>query len=975
MAQVFPLPDTFERGTEVAQVGRIRGYHGLLPNDTDFQPGRIHNGYGQGAAAARITGPSATPGTPIIQVRTEEFPANVRVTMSARKVAETGVVEDTQMQQHGVVARLTAALVQSSSGVAPDEITWFADASCYSFEARQVSAGVFRLFLVRYALGTENILAQTADLSGNVPEWSKSHQMVLEVETNGSGDVELTGYVGGVSISALGLSSTKTAFGIPGGSGEGAGIKHAESAASLAKVGLAFGPGSGSVAKKPGTSPTVQAGRIKEPGTIKGGPLDDVEPIVSATDSSIDKITTGGRCGFMLDDEQEVGFNKYVSLCEYFEVYGLNTNSVLFRDEFVRAAPGALGTVVDLHGTQGLDMSSDYGTDAGSASAPFVLTSDGANDAAVQTGKVELGKCVDLPGDGTNTGIFLNTPSESFIPPAPPSQLEVSIAVWAEIDTLQDGDHFYQTGYEDERDVLGFGMIDAGGGDAQIEVRFGTGVAGAPNTQTTASFPASDYLGTATCFLLTYKARAFANLNGECKVYAGRGGLATLLGTFVIPSSAEPGWSMVDNLIDGRHSVGWRRESTFPSGANAYLDGRIDMVSVFYNVLDAEDVNEVCSEIVQKARLLELGCIMGVDFDNETLDGGFYKWDPWEPPTPPASNSGRWLVRVNAGLPDGLVSQAADSVLEIASQRAVDSETAQAFSATFELPTSFARAGILLRNTGGADPSDGYRVLCGAGNPVAIEIQRVVGGNPRTIARTDPSELTTLALVTPFKLQAGVANADSTDPGSGALFEVLVDDVLISLAPVANVTDVSQDNQGRIIDAASDRIASGPVGGLAVVATFGNPVTLDTFDTEDPPDGPGPGGAPPIALPSIASKKFGSLNDVLTPDWQVRRVEGGGAQQQYRSEDGRPLSAALSTWNGRVFELQTRSIDTVGTALQDFRDFFDEHGGRAFPFDFDPAAFSEFDPPGVFRFTRDRLSDTERPNVGVFSITIEEVPG
>lgn len=966
MAKVWPKTDDFDQGAIYGFGSSVRGYYGAVPTTADFQPGKAHDGYG-GAAASRIVVPNSTPGNAIGLVRRQEFPEDVVVAMQARKEAVSGVARDTYMQRHGVIARAQVATSVPSFGAGASRWVWFEEVSCYAFEARQVGASQFRLMLLRYAAGFETVLAQTDILSGNVPEWASTHSLSLDVSTNG-GDVDLVGRVGGVDIdSLLGGDAGETVFGTMGGSGEGGGpFTQGDSAGQGGTLAI----GDRTVTGPIGATGVKSKKRVGPIPSLIGGGSDEADMLVH-TDSSGSKLTGGGRCGFILDDEAIYGSDQVVSVCDVFQVSTQAAGTVLWRDEWERAAPSLSAQYTDALGTVGRDVTSDYSSDQGGVEPTFLLTGDILGDAVTQGGKIDLGTAPDLPGTGAQVnGVSLNNPFEVFPPPNLPSATKVTIAVWAKIDSNRNGNEFYQAGNVDESDTFAYGWRDAGGGLAQIEVRLGNGVAGAPSSYLSTTFSAAVGIGQSFCYIVTYAARVDASQNGRLRIYIGRLGQAALLDELVVSPSDEPGFSLQGVASTEAHRIGERRTNPVPgSNADRYLDGTVDQVSVFYSELSIAALSRVCDETVSKGELQALGIVHGLDFENVTTGASFHIWDPWTATVVPG-NSARWLLPNGIPLVDGLVSQVDTSVFEVIHQRPPESDHEHSRGVTITLPTEGSRAGLALRYTGDADVGTYYRILVGVGSPAPVSIERVIAGVGTVIAKQSDASVAAVASTTPFDLVASVRRLDVADPSSSPLFVVSIDGVAIPVT-VSSAVGAALDAGGSLLDNSSQRILAGAASGMLVVTAQASNVELDDFEVVNPPDAPGPGNAPLAYLPGAADRKFGSLNDAMTPDWDVELTSDPDHSVRGRFHDGRPFKRALTTYSGRRFRL--RSVSSLPAETVAMRDFVDEHGAE-FPFTFDPSGFFPMQDAGTFVLAESSFQDGLSGKAGVYVFTIVEIP-
>ena len=357
MATIWPTVDTFDTGSP-AFGANILGYVGCKPVDNNWTQGRLHNGYGPNAAAAgettaRVCG----------WLRRQVCPEDVRSTISSFKGTTGGPPSSGHLTYHAVMVRM-----QEGTGTAllddDTSIQTIHKPKGYGLVIIRTGAAppTFKARIVRWegtSTPTETTLVETDSFEVAAGTFTLPFVLQLWCVTNGSGDVELTGIVGGVtsnqppSIPTIG----------PGGLLTGLKGKANQSPPT------ALPAVEDVVSTDAGPSATWQAPVISTAGTsaaTAGGSI-----LLTVTDDSGSKITGTGRCGFAMDTERTFSGVNTLSLCNLFEIADLGTdptgNTAIWADDFTRAAAGFGESLTDAWGTVGRNLGSDYNWDGASA--------------------------------------------------------------------------------------------------------------------------------------------------------------------------------------------------------------------------------------------------------------------------------------------------------------------------------------------------------------------------------------------------------------------------------------------------------------------------------------------------------------------------------------------------------------------------------------------------------------------------------
>lgn len=939
MAQVWPAIDTFDDGTPEYGTA-VRGYFGARLESGSTQFGRLHTGYG-GAAAALGSG---TSGQPAGWVRRQMFPEEQRVVLQARKSAASGTPLDTHLVRHGVIARMTDGTATQLSS-----IDGFTGATCYTFEVRQGTPGSFKFVIARYDAGVETILDQTTEVPSDAPAWASGHTLRLTAQTQGDGSVLLSGSILGVAAAALGQIAAVA----PGGSGSGGGVFKIGDAPTFV----------GSVLKPPTTGQGVGGARadwmrsdanIDSPG---GGVVG--EDIVVVTDPAVTALTGSSRCGFLMDTESEpVSGTRIVSVSEVFEVAdisaGIASPVVLWRDEWERAATPYMASVTDLHGTNGRDLTSDYGTDTGSTETLFLLRRDNVTaNRVLQSGSIEVGSAPSLDGAGQT----ITLPDPTLVMPIPPTAINVAVtvALWANLTENRDGNGLYHA--MDATLTNGFAMrwLDDGGGDAVIEMQLNAA------TYTTAPFDATPYVGQAHCFLFTYRANVQADGSGRLVVYVGRQGVATVLGTFVVPNSVRPDW-----YVSGTHTIGERVLVT-PPGTDAarYLLGEVDHLSIAYREMTVSEVSRVCDELVTDGELLALGVVHAVDFDDNSVVSTTRYYKPWKPVISDATDS--WRSADAVTLAAGLVSQIDESTLHLVHQRRANSIN-QRRTVDVSLPNTLSRGGVLLRaETFTGHLRSGYRVTLGVGAPGLVIVERV---SDFEAVRIGSGSAGTVSLDTMTTIDVEASQLNPLDESGPVRIRVLVDDVPVVLEPTGFSGGVAIDSDDNLVDNDSERLISGLTTGVLVITDTGSDVAIDNWTEADLSTPTGADVGKSMSLPSESDGATGNLEDVLTPEWTVLALSSSHRIRK-RMEDGRSLRRNVTTYERRLFRLTRTSFSS--SEMDAFRAFWEAHGASV-PFFWTSVIHTLLNEPGgTWAFVEDSFADVHlKSGARAMSVDVEE---
>ena len=946
--QVWPAADDFAYGSPVYGANVI-GYLGLVSGAT-MQPGRLHNGYGAGTAAARSQNQADATGAPVGMTRRQTFVAPVRARLVSRKHAVTGQADVSHLKQHGIFARITNGTL---TGDATDHVR-LVDITAYALTVEWVAgSNVLRFRLIRYDAGTATVLATVDDSSGLAGNFLADTAMQLDVTTNGSGNVELAGSISNVALAG----NLATVVYQPGG--------HGHKTVST--------PGS----PKPGV-PLLPNPAI--PGQIPSGSTVPTVLLISATDSSGSKITAAGRCGFGIDPERVVTTPTpahVVSLATLFEVSDLTVPAapvVLWRDEFSRAAPALCQAMVDRFGTAGRNLASDYSGDQAGVETVNILKRSTADASAQSPTTFDDGQAVVL--DGVDDDIELFTPINTFAPqPFTSAQMEATIAVWARIDQNRDGNELYAAidtlGFPN--DGFAFGWRTGAGTDFKLQARLGGGGGGDGGTTTLDSpdHPSASHLLQAWLYAMTYKANANpVTGEGRVRFYVGRVGSATLLGEVAVPADVRPNW-----LLNTRHYLGFRDGFIGGVAADKYLDGALDEAHVFYRELTALQIAQLANPGTDPASTFPpMGLAGGWHMDAFTLVAGQNRTAPWfaSAPTGIPASTADWLRLVNGAaiLTAGLVPVQPASRFVALAQRAADSPTDQHRTVSYRPASDASIGGVIVRGAPGPSAAawSGYRLDVAPGSPATISLQRVIAGVTTEIAHQDPGagtiNVSSAAYVTTaLKVQQ--------QPGGGSLGPVLltarVGGLIVPMLSVA--AGVLVDLDGNVVDTGDDRILSGPMEGFwGLIDGLAN--RFDDFALGITTGAVNPDSVASYAFPEEADGAFGSLEDVFVPDWPIeRRIPAPRMATDF--ESGHQARQVLDGYERRYFPLHKAGMTPEELAA--LVEFFDDHKGSEIPFQWNPGAFLPEEQSGYWRLVGGTLRDGWDRNRRTVSFELEEV--
>lgn len=956
MTQTWPNSDGFPAGSPVFG-SKVIGYLGLRPTTTGTLwcgPGYMSDGYGVGLCSVVPKAGDAAAGNDAKGfMRRQVFPAEQRITLTHRKHAVLGGLAAGQFTRCGLFGRVQGGTLTEAS---PADAQ-YADVTCYGLEISKLTSTTVRFEIVRYNTGTRTVLATTDGTAASVNNFLVDATIVFKIQASGA-DVLLTGSVAaGLAPASIGGQTQAVVF-TPGGSSNNA-ILGVPGGSSITGTGTAL---PGFTTSRPGL------GDPMDPPGGGGGGGDPID-FITFTDTSGSKVTGTGRCGFAIDRPVSVSATeKTASVASVFEVADITTPAtpvVLWRDQFERAARTLCGVVTDIHGTAGRNLGSDYSTDGASATTSAdMLQRDTGSDAAKAVAAAAMGKAVSFDGT-TAHHLALATPSASYPGTPAAASTEITVAVWAKIDTNRDGNVLYSSlDNNAQKEGFEFRVEDAGSSNARLLLKIG----GASTTLTinSPSFAASQITGQAWCFGFSYKANA-NTFTGEGRVnwWRGRNGQAELLGTTAtIPSSRRPLWQLTSQHYIGRDIIGGGTTSA------DLMDGIVDHASVFYADLDAADMDIVCNQLNDVDDLIVLGLAHQLDFETQ-IAGTPNKYRPSYPLSVSDANS--WAA---SGSPEpswvtGIKPTGAVQVHW--SQRPPTNPSDQARSIKANFDAQFSVVGLILRGTPSTTPSvySGYRLDVAPGTPAAIDLFRVIGGVATKMARQPLDGLINVSQGILTQIELSVEQVPGGGPTGSVSIAAEVGGTPVVFEKVA-AGGALIDTTGAVIDADDARILSGLVEGFITLVDTNATVLDDWEEGVVSPPAPDPSGFPNIAaLTQEDDAVAGALEDILDPDWTITPTQVS-MRTQVDFDSGHSQRYALGTYARRRFRM-SKLMDPDSTELADLHDFWEDHKGPEIGFTWDPStAFPGIGSEGTFAFLGNSLRTERAGRLQTVSFEIEE---
>jgi hypothetical protein len=946
VTQTLPAADDFAYGSPVYGANVI-GWLGARVNTSTFQPGRLHDGYG--GAAVRGDNQADGTGNPSGFIRRQIFPAPQRVVMTAHKQVVIGLPDNAQLKQHAVLARLTAGTLagDGTSSVRLESCT------CYAFTMEWLAAGpAVRYRLKRFDAGTETVLATYDDPTAVPAIFTAEIRLTLDVTTNGSGNVELKGYVANASL-GLGPGGP----GLPGGG----------------TLVFAAGGAGGVQVAGPGPLPGTQVTAPQLPtGTAPGayGQPDDLL-VVSATDSSGSKITASGRAGFAMDVERQVGspLAAVVSVASSTEVWDLTspaTPALVIRDEFLRAAPALGGAMVDRWGTPGHNVASDYTCDQASvAAAGAILKRSTASEAAESPTTVPMGKAVTL--DGTADYLELQNTHKTYPPPPLPSASAVTLASWAKLTSSSAATRTLYAGHTDPLTFSGSGFrfqLVVAGASSKLQVY--THSATGNNTYDSPLFSITPYVNNAWCYAFSFKANSNPVTGaGRIRFYIGRLGVATLLGEVSVPANVQPQWKSF-----GTHTYG---ASQTPDN---WWAGTVDELNIFFQELTPAQVAQVCDANTDPALYPSMGLAAGWHLDTFTDLGGAdgKRWQPYYAAVPggPSADTADWLREKNTVTvaDPGLVPVSPAASFYAIAQRPATDPAAQHRTLDFRPASDTSVGGLLVRAAPTATPGvlTAYRLDVAAGVPARVVLYRLVAGVPTPMAQQDPltgtinvasGSFSTIALAVQQQVGGGPAGPVLLTPKIGG---VLVP--MVSLLPGEVLVDLT----GNIIDIGDARILSGPAQGFyGFIDGLANRFDAWAEGATTAVADPSTFGS--YAVPAEDDGASGNLATVLTPAWDIE-LQMPAPISRLVFDSGHAETRVLDSYVRRTFQLHL--VGGSDAEIAALRAFWNAHSGSVLGFDFDPSVYMPDQQAGTFHFREESLHDSYQGRRRVTSFVLDE---
>lgn len=931
MTQVFPITDAFDHGSPV--------YGDLVVGWLNFDTGspgaacRLHDGYGGGASYLAEAAAADTRGTGF--VRREVFPENVRVRAVLRKAAKTGTPLADHLLRHGVYARITGGTIANASGrdVLLDNPT------CYGFEIDKGTISGYTLRLVRLDAGVRTILAF---ISGTVfdGEWTQNHELILWVQTNGDGTVDLRAQLGGMYLSGGtggGPAIGDYVTGQPGGDGHFGGWTSQTESSKRGQVPL--------VPPDDFISP-VAPGFLGGGG---GGQLINTEAItvLTYTDPASSALTGTGRCAFRIDNERLVGSAQTYSRASTFVVEDITdpaNPTVSFRDEFQRTALAQSEAIVDAFGTSGKVIADDYSTGrfAENIAAADALRRDSSTEQASVANALALGKGAVFDG-GANAILTVGSWPDVFGPGvAAGASFEVTVAIWANVTTNQDAALFSSAdGATIDGTEWQFQWFDAGAGTMRLRLVTATG------TYASDAIAEATYLGATTCYVMTYKASAVAGTGeGRVRFYTGAAGVVTLLKEVLVPAADRPEFGGTSGGVSiGRELPGL-----------SHLDGTADGLSVWWRELTEAEVGLVGNQAFgQQAEVADLpGLAHGCDFETETSDDFL----PFYPAGLSLANPDHlWTAGSGVTAGTGLLPDVDASRLVHLDQRGEPSITDQTRSVDVTLGGALSTVGVLLRATQGSAAhvlgagAYGYLVELGVGSPAPINLYRVSNGNLTRLA----SQGSALAVAedVPFTLAASVVE----DSGTRLSASLGGSSVTWTLDGTAGTGVTVAPDGLSVVDGSTSRVASGPTSGFTTAVdtdpTLFNDWALGLQASID-------ASAQSLSahLPQEGDGATGDLADVLGAQYELTRRRSTVQRAEMGTVDGRRIRWLLDGYEPRFYALAVAGLSQAEADA--LRAFYDAHmpryagwlWARRVPFSWDPGVqtSTQSEPPGLWVF-------------------------
>lgn len=946
MPQIVPSPDAFDHGTPVYG-DVVAGYLALRPT-TAYTISRLHNGYAPAAAARYVSG---TQGTGAGFVRRETFPEDCRVRAVLRKAAVTGTPQALHLKRHGVYARITGGTLANASTA---EVNLHSITG-YGFEITDIGGGDQSLRLVRYNAGTATPLAEMAASTVFPGSWTDAHDVILTVDTQTDGSVQLRAEIGGFIFASTQAASGNTGgylgqaggSGIHGGSYTASGQPKKRGAVPLVPPDDYFHP----------VPPTSIGGPTGPTTVYTAGPV----LVLTATDPVGTALTGDGRCGFVLDHEQAQSGVQTYSACSLFQVEDLTIPTlpvVVWRDEWTRTALLRAETDSDQFGTPCRTIQDDYSTGRWSdLPTGDMLQRSTGTETAEMADNIDFGQGVDL--DGVDGELDLATPSGAYPTPASSSVLQFTVILWVKLGTNTDGNFF--SAFTNDAATLtsewDWGWIDDGAGNARIRFRVGSGTANAPHAYSSDSFSATPYVGQIWAYVLSYKANANpSNGSGRVRFYVGRFGTATLLKELTVTSTHRPSW-----LGSGQpHRIGQRK----PQGGGTldYLDATVDGGPlVFYRELTAAEIDALCDQGRDQQLLAPTipNFVHGCDFEVDATSGSNVRFTPWQPAG--ITNDAfkwRYLTTEGASTVAGLLPVVATARVCAYMHRPATSSRDQRRSALVILDAPFSTFGILLRAAqpaSGHGLGTGYLVEFGVGSPAPVNVYRVIAGVPTRLGYQPLSGTADITEGLAATLDAAIVDQTGV-LGDPAAITVRIDGTVVTLAADPTQPDVGLSIDGALVDSGTNRITSG-VTTAFVTAVDTSPTVIDNWTLGALAAVGTSVDYPSAVLPQEGDGAEGDLATVLAVQVPLER-SSTTRREQFRTPDGHAVRWLLDSFEPRTYELASVGLTTA--ERDGFEAFYRAHMpaavgrtgfSRRIPFTWDPGdAGVPAEPTGIWVF-------------------------
>jgi len=829
---------------------------------------------------------------PVAFMRRQSFQADCSVRAAFKFTARQGVATQDHGYELGVFARATGGTLTDDG----TEFVHYVDGSAYAALLTRTGTDAYDLTIARWSGGTETTLA-TKSLTLIAPTLvSKALRLRLDCVTNVSGDVELSAQV--QNLAAYDVTPKK---------------------------------------------PSRPVGGFQLPGASVGilDIEDDWTELLSHTDSSGSKLTSAGRCGFLIEREREYdsGATRIVTAISNFTVR-TEAETILFADGFKRAAINLGRPFTDAWSDPATSVQGDWTHDLFSVEqdASVMLRRDTAAEEVTQTPTASPGSSMNLT-PATSDYLSIDLSDAGYVGAIP--LRSATLFTWAcrtNLDANAAGnvlwDDFLSLG---NGQSIGFTLGLTPGGAANTfrmyAIVSGTGTSSG-TTYETADIAEASILSTT-----AHLAWTLSSANDRVRFY--------LNGTLQVERAMTE-----DPEIRGATEtrVGWN--GTAGATTANFLDGRVDDLRLYWLELDAAALQHLAATSLS-------GVGTGIDFpslglliDFEAAQSQVATLGGYFPATHGVSPGVSWAFEGSAATTTG-ISAAARTRAYSASQRPVDDDRNQNRAVTVELADVNTTAGPFVRGALAADGTfTGYRLDVRPAPDAVALLYRVNSGAETLLAQAS----ITLALSTQYVVQLQVSRSNSGQPDSASTLAAYLGGTQIVLVAETAADNVFADSAGTIRDASTNRIASGKLEGFHILTPGGTGATdIDTW-AQGPLDNltfaiEGDS----IVLRSEVSGVTGNLTDGVgtgnAPLQPLRRAQLAHIDVA-RYESSHPVRKLRGEVSRRGFE--SVSFLLSDSELTAFRTFFNDHRASEIPFLWTPPDEAQ----GTFSFGRPQFTAT-----------------